>query len=207
MAYTNKRFTRVVVFIVAVALVAGAAFAVIRTTSSASPKRISIPAFLGVGAAPTVAQPFGPSAKQVSLADATSALGAPVILPHSALAPQKDVGATWMNSLSNSSTGESSVSVAVTFPADQLDIRYVRPAYSDPLANYESFVKAYPTGDQVISLHGQPALTQTSTHSNGTPWSSVEFVSRGTIISVMGYANVSKLEGIANAILNRAASS
>lgn len=43
-------------------------------------------------------------------------------------------------------TGESSVAVAVTFPSQSLAIRYLRPAYSDPLSHYENFVKAYRQG-------------------------------------------------------------
>jgi hypothetical protein len=62
---------------------------------------------------------------------------------------------------------------------------------------------AFPDGAKVISLNGVPALVQTSTRPDGPTWNAVEFVQEGTIIVVMGNANESTLEGVAQSIVNQ----
>lgn len=118
-----------VLLICAVAAAAGT-FALVRATSH--PANAQDP---GKGPATdlTLARPLPPSARQVSLSDAASALGGPIVLPSSGQVTPADVGAVWLNQLPDNTT---SPAVAVTFPAQGLVVEYTRPALTDPLTNY-----------------------------------------------------------------------
>ena len=134
---------------------------------------------------------------QVSLGRAANVLGASLTLPDSAQAP--GVGAVWSSRAAHSPVGQS---VAVTFPSQGFDVRYTRPVpYQDPLANYESYVHSTPSA-QVVYLDGVPTLTDTSSRPDGSTWNSVEFVSHGTMIAVMGTADQSTLQNAAQSILS-----
>lgn len=183
---------------------AAATFALVRLgmTSPAQQRQLlDFPA--GPAQLLTVGRPLPTAASQVSLAHASSVLGAPVTLPDSAQASSSDVGAVWTSRLTHSEAGES---IAVTFPSQGFAVRYTRPAYSDPLADYESYVQNTPTA-QVVYLDGVPALTDTSTRPDGSTWGFVEFVDHGTVIAVMGTASETILQAAAKSILNRDASS
>jgi hypothetical protein len=94
-------------------------------------------------------------------------------------------------------------SVAVTFPSQGFAVRYTRPVpYQDPLANYESYVQSTPSA-QVVYLDGVPTLTDTSSRPDGSTWNSVEFVSHGTMIALMGTADQSTLQDAARSILSQ----
>lgn len=192
------------VLVVGVIAVALATFGAIRLTSSPVPKRLPISEPLGPGWVPTVARPLPPSASQVSMADASGALGGPVTLPDSAQVSPSDASSVWMASAGSPATGERRVTVAVTFPSKALDVRYSRPAYPDPLANYQNFVKAYPDS-KIIYLGRVPALVQTSRRPDGSSWDAVELVRDGTVISVMGSADEPTLQGAAQSIAGRTA--
>lgn len=201
MRLRDSPFARVMMLAACVAVAAAATFGVVRALSSPASTSTSSP-LLGIGPAPTVAHPLPPSAQQVSATAASSALGASLTLPRSASVSPSEAGAFWLAS-AHASDGESRVSVAVTFPSHAFAVRYTRPAYPDPLANYQSFVNAYPNGSQLIYLHGVPALLQTSTRPDGSTWDAVEFVKGGTIIVVMGNAQEAALQSAAQSIVDQ----
>jgi hypothetical protein len=151
------------------------------------------------GAVATMDHPLGGFGQPVSSTAAVSALGGPVTLPDTARVTPSDAGAFW--AATTSSDGESSVSVAVTFPAQGLIIQYLRPPIPHPLANFQSFVRDNP-GSSVIDLNGTPAraIAQTPDPSS---WGSIEFVAGGTTIAVMGQADEATLQPVAQSILDR----
>jgi hypothetical protein len=147
---------------------------------------------IGVGYSATVACPI-PGASQVSLAQAAAVLGKPFALP-----ARTGIEAVWSSRTVHSSTGQS---VAVTYPSPGFAVRYTTPVpYTDALANYESYVRSAP-GARVVYLDGVPALIEASTR-----WTSVEFVSNGTMIALMGTADRAVMENAARSILAQAGS-
>jgi hypothetical protein len=169
-------------------------------TGGGTPANQRGPGSLGVSSLPTVDRPLPAGSSKVSLARAGSVLGAPLTLPNTARASLADVGAVWSSRAAHSPEGES---VAVTFPSAGYVVRYTRPVpYQDPLANYQNYVQSTPSA-QVVYLNGVPTLTDTSSGPDGSTWTSVEFVSDGTMIVVMGTADQSTLQNAAQAILNQ----
>jgi hypothetical protein len=155
------------------------------------------------GAVATLARPLGGFGQQVSLATAVSELGGPVTLPDSAQVKPSDAGAVW--AATASSQGESSVSVAVTFPAQGFIIQYLRPPIPDPLSNFQGFVKDSP-GSQVIYLNGGVPARAIAQTSDPSSWGSIEFVAGGTTILVMGQTDQATLQSVAQSILDRVGS-
>ncbi len=196
--HSSKR----VKYYAAIALACTAAvIAAVSLTDGRTPANQLGSSALGVSSLPTVARPLPAGSSQVSLGRAANVLGASLTLPDSAQAP--GVGAVWSSRAAHSPVGES---VAVTFPSQGFDVRYTRPVpYQDPLANYESYVHSTPSA-QVVYLDGVPTLTDTSSRPDGSTWNSVEFVSHGTMIAVIGTADQSTLQNAARSILNQAAS-
>jgi hypothetical protein len=155
---------------------------------------------LGVSSLPTVDRPLPAGSHQVSLPQAANVLGASLTLPNSARVSSADAGAVWSSRAAHSPVGGS---VAVTFPSQGFAVRYTRPVpYQDPLANYESYVQSTPSA-QVVYLDGVPTLTDTSSRPDGSTWNSVEFVSHGTMIALMGTADQSTLQDAARSILSQ----
>ena len=150
---------------------------------------------------PTLARPLLPPAHQVGLADATSAFGAPVVLPNTALVQPSDAGPVWEGSSGASTT------VAVTYPSQGVMIIYIRPApFSDPVTTYQGFTQSLP-GSRVVQLNGTPAwvLPQNS-DDTGANFGAVLFEVNGSEVRVMGHNDEATLEGIAQSILSRSAS-
>jgi hypothetical protein len=107
-----------------------------------------------------------------------------------------------VNTLRGETRADTSTAVAVTFPAQGLEVQYLRPPLVHPLANFNESLKQEP-GSQVRYLdNGVPAL---ATAANGNGWGSVEFVTGGTIITVMGPTlSEAFAQSIAQSILDRA---
>jgi hypothetical protein len=152
---------------------------------------------------PNVEHPLA-GGKQIPLAGASSALGASVVLPNTSTVSPADAGTTWTASLHEAATGDSSATVAVTFPRQGIIIDYTRPVpYADPQANYAGFADGHPDLAQAIDLNGVPALAiAQNSNSFGSNVGSVEFVTNGTKIVVMGHYNRAALTGIAASILS-----
>jgi hypothetical protein len=157
---------------------------------------------MGPGPEVTLARPLGGFVgSQMSLANASSALGAALTLPDSPTVRASDAGPVWA-----ASGRDGNVSVAVTFPKQGLIVLYERPAMSDPLSNFQSFVKDSP-GSQVAYLSASVPALSIPELPDGSNWGSVEFVSGGTIIAVLGHNDEATLEGVANSILDRSTAS
>lgn len=185
-----------------------------RGTSSGSPTgptgptgAIGSTGALGPTGAPTWARPLlgPPHAKPVSLSDAATALGGPVVLPDTTQVTPSDVGGVWMFELPTAgpTAGSSGVAVAVTFPSQGLIIRYERPPIPDPLKFVQSEVKSWP-GSHAISLNSLPALAIPA-NPNGSNWGAITFVVGETTIVVMGHSSEAFLQGVAQSIVDQAA--
>lgn len=151
---------------------------------------------------PTLARPLLPPAHQMSLADATSAFGAPVVLPSTTLVQPSDVGPVWEGS------GGPTTTVAVTYPTQGVMIIYMRPApFSDPVTAYQGLTQSLPES-HAVQLNGTPAwvLPQNS-DDTGANFGAVLFQVNGSEVRVMGHNDEATLEGIAQSILARTPSS
>jgi len=144
-------------------------------------------------APPTLALPLGPAAKRIPLTGAAAAFGGRVVLPRSPFVRRTDAGAVW----------SAARAVAVTFPAQGLVVRYERPAPSDPLASFEDFQRGSGGRSSVILLNGAWAL-ETLSPTGSARWSSVAFVAKGALVSVLERGSSAHLRHVANSILGRA---
>lgn len=151
------------------------------------------------GPTPTFSHPLGPAARRIRLVDASSTLGAPVVLPYRGLAHLAEVGAAWGEIESERRA------IAVTFPSKGLILRYERPAYPRSLTNYESFLRGRGSSASVVYLNGAPGLEITKMRGRST-WTSVEFNVRGTIVVVTARGSGVHLQRIAKSILYRSRS-
>ena len=193
----------VIAFALIVAVAGAVTFVASRSYTTSPPSVLSGP--LGPLDAPTLERPLAPEAVKVTLAQASRKLGGPVTLPDSPIVKASDAGAVWAASF-NAGKPDAEVAIAVTFPARDLIIRYGRPAMADPLSTYESAMQDTP-GSKVIYLRaGTPAMAIAALP-DSSGWGSIEFVSGGTVIVVMGHDDEATLERVANSILARGAAS
>jgi hypothetical protein len=149
-----------------------------------------------------------PAPRQVVTADASSALGAPVVLPETSLVQPSDVAQTSALACPSQPTTETPCQVTVTFPSltihyVPLTIRYLRPASADPNTAYASVVKQI-KGSKIISVGGVPALFVPGPAGSYPSW--IEFVSNGTDITVQGNYNEATLQAVAQSIIDRSGS-
>jgi len=189
------------VLLVCAAGAAAGAFALVRGASP--PAKTGISGVVGPGAPSTLARPMGPGAKQVSLSEAASALGGPVVLPNTTEMMASDVGAVWMYQSHGDTVGDTSTSVAVTFPSQDVYVLYARPSIAEPLVSYKQLVSQAP-GSQVVYLNGGVPALAIAQLPDGSNFGSVKFVADGTTIIVLGHSSESSLQGIAQSILDRA---
>jgi hypothetical protein len=163
---------------------------------------------VGPGGPMTLDHPI-PGGVKVSLSDAESALGGPIVLPDTAEVTSSDVGAVWMDRQSAlGPTGSASeggdTGVAVNFPVQGLIVRYERPTLPDPLAYFRKIVSQSP-GFKVIWLsNGVPALA-IDLLPDGSNWGVIEFVAGGTTVTVTGHRDEAYLRDVAQSILDRTA--
>jgi hypothetical protein len=110
-----------------------------------------------------------------------------------------------VNAFHGETSADDTAAIAVTFPAQGLEVQYLRPPIAHPLANYKGFVSQAP-GSQVIYLDGDvPALAIAA---DGSGWGSVEFVTGGTTITVMGPTlSEASAQSIAQSILDQTTAS
>jgi hypothetical protein len=196
---TTSRGRSQLVLIGLLVLAAGLAFVGVQLARPSSPDTSTMsPELPG----PTLARPLLPPAHQVALADATSAFGAPIVLPNTTLVEPSNAGPVWEGSSGTSTT------VAVTYPSQGVMIIYIRPApFSDPVAAYQGFTQSLPES-QVVQLNGTPAwLLPQNSDDTGANFGAVLFEVNGTEVRVMGHNDAATLEGIAQSILARASSS
>ena len=183
--------TRLVLAVGALALASAAAaasFAVFGSNGT-RPHPLPIPSVSTGGA------PLG----SIPLAAASSRLGAPVVLPETALVQPADAAAT-VRAVGVRGTA---VEVSVSFPAPKLTISYIRPAPDDPLAGYRADVKQSNSGAQIVALGGTPALFVPQ-QETAPSW--IEFVTGGTAVVVQGNHDEATLETVAQSIVDRSRS-
>lgn len=150
---------------------------------------------------PTIQNPLLPPASQVTLAQASSAVGSALVLPSTPVVQPSDAGPVWV-----AGSGEAKTA-AVTFPALGLIVEYLRPApYADPQTGYEQMAQGL-NASQVADLSGTPALVvQQDSDQTGANFGVVAFEVNGAEIRVMGHDDSSTLEQIAQSILSRSGS-
>lgn len=151
---------------------------------------------------PTLAHPLV-DAKQVSLAEATKAFGAPIVLPDTALVAPSDAGAVWLQS---QLPGDPAAAIA--FPGPQIIVQYLpNQSPEAPLAQYTAMAKGL-SDAQVVDLGGVPALAiAQNSDSTGANFGSIEFVIGGTQIAVLGHYDEETLQAVAQSIVDRSGSS
>jgi hypothetical protein len=190
------RATRTALLAVALLSSASLAFVIVQVTRPAAGTAPSLR--LGLPG-PTLQDPLGSGEQQTTLAAASTALGASIVLPSTSSVQASDAGAIWQI------TGSSGTMIAVTFPSQGLMVEYRRPVpYSDPSTEYQGLTQSV-ASSQVINLNGTPAfLIPQNSDSTGANFGVVLFEVNGTEVRVMGHNNNATLEAIAQSILDRA---
>ena len=148
---------------------------------------------------PTLAHPLV-GAEEVSLADATKAFGAPIVLPDTALVGPSDAGAVWLQS-----HVPGIHAVAIAFPGPQIIVWYLPNELTGaPLAEYTAIAKGL-SGAHVVDLGGVPGLAiAQNSDSTGANFGSLGFVIGGTEIVVLGHYDDATLRSIAQSIVDQA---
>jgi hypothetical protein len=149
-----------------------------------------------------------PAPSQVATADASSVLGAPVVLPETSLVQPSDAAPMSSAACPSQPTTEIPCQMTVMFPSltihyVPLTIRYLRPASADPSTSYANVAKQV-KGSKIISLGGTPALFVPGPPGAYPSW--IEFVSNGTDITVQGNYDEAALQAIAQSIADRSGS-
>jgi hypothetical protein len=149
-----------------------------------------------------------PFPEQVTLADASSALGAPVVLPDTEAVHPADAAPTAETACLAEPSEAVPCQVTVEFPTlakyyVPLTIRYLRPAQADPAALYENIAKQV-KGAEIVSLNGVSALFVPGSNLTYPSW--IEFVGGGTDVTIQGIDDKAVLVSMAQSILDRTSS-
>jgi hypothetical protein len=174
---------------------------VVATTGGGAPA-----ARFGIGGPWSPVNPL-PRGHRVSLEAAGTALGAPMPLPHDRLANRSLMGPITL-ATGGHVHGRRDTVVAISYPASHLAVEYETPVpYADPAANYRGYVAdnreaGLPRHSAYVgSVAGRPALViHLRVDSTRTNPASVEFVSGGISIVVVGYQPAPELLRIAGSI-------
>ena len=146
-----------------------------------------------------------PPAKQIALRDASAALGAPVVLPNTALVTPSDASQVWEQCHISVNDRCTAMAVWVKFPAQGVTVRYTPGAYGDPLRMYQGVAQSDGDRAKVVRLSSVPVLMipEVPKHPVSTAtW--IEFALNGITISVEGhYADPSPLEAVAQSIIDQ----
>jgi hypothetical protein len=154
----------------------------------------------GLEAPLTLEQPL-PGGTQISLADAAATLGGPVVLPNFAMAKSSNIGSVWARTVPGHE-----YDIAITFPSAGVIVQYDRPVpYPEPTAQmYKTEASQSPDSMSVTDLSGVPALaTRQNSDQPGTNFGSIEFVTGGTRVAVLGHYDEATLKSIAQSIVDQ----
>jgi hypothetical protein len=148
---------------------------------------------------PAVDHPLAPGAKQVSLSDAAAVLGAPIVLPDTALVGPAEAGPVWV----------ADHTAAVTFPSRGMFIDYTSlPPSKNPRATYQAIAQQDPHSFKTIDLNGSTALAvRQNSDDTGHNFGGVIFVISGLEIRVFGHYDEATLQTVAQSIVRRAGAS
>lgn len=157
-----------------------------------------------LGSGPTLAHPLV-CAHRTTLAAASADLGAPVILPNSALVKPSDAEAAWTSPMDKQSVEKT---VAVTFPSQGVIVQYTRPAPSNgSAAHFQAVAQGIPMAKVIRLAGGVPAMAVKQnvdqTHAN---FGLIAFNVGGSEIRVMGHYGRATLQRVAQSILERSSS-
>ncbi len=149
-----------------------------------------------------------PSPVQTPLADASSVLGAPIVLPDTESVHPADAAPTATTECPPQPSTTVPCQVTVEFPAlatyyVPLTIRYLRPAQADPVATYRNIAQQV-NGAKIVSVSGVSALFVPGYGTTYPSW--IEFAAGGTDITVQGIYDETTLEAMAQSILDRSGS-
>ncbi len=148
----------------------------------------------------TVARPLPqPTAKEVSLDDASAALGEAIVLPDTSFVGPSDLGSVWVDG-----TGTpADTAAAVTFPSQGIFIVY-RGGYTYSDSGYRAIAAQDLRSFQTISLNGRTALAvKQNSDQTGHNFGGVIFALKGLEIRVFGHYGEAKLLPIAQSIIDR----
>jgi hypothetical protein len=162
--FASRRSSRRLVLAAAIAVLAALAASLIGVFAFAGSSSHSAGSHVPGAAIPVPPQP-------IPLADASAALGAPVVLPDTPLLDASEVGGV-TKECAASGDQESGCVVSIDFPARRVSISYGRygPPYTDPLPDYEASVAdvTFPNRE-IVYLGGIPAyLTPKGDESPGS---------------------------------------
>lgn len=151
---------------------------------------------------------YFPPGKRIRLADASAALGAPVVLPDTPLAKASEAGPAWTERSCPARASRSHSLYAcwlwISFPAAGLSVGYLRPPmYVGTGKEWRLQARLYGAGARTVDLNGARALAIAA----AAPYpASVEFDLRGTRIVVIGGRDVAALQAVARSIVDRSRS-
>jgi hypothetical protein len=149
----------------------------------------------------TVARPL--AGAEVTLADASAAIGRPIVLPDTSFVSPADLGHAWVSGTFPN------VTVAVNFPSRGLFIQYTAPPpLADMSASYKEIAQQDPHSFQTIDLNGGTALAvKQNSDETGHNFGGVAFVLDGLEIRVFGHYDEPTLQSIAQSIVDRESAS
>ena len=142
---------------------------------------------------------------KVALADASSVLDAPVVLPDTEAVHPSDAAPTAETECLPEPSETVPCQVTVEFPSlakyyVPLTIRYLRPVQADPGTLYRNIANQV-KGAKVVSLNGVSALFVPGSNLTYPSW--IEFAAGGTDVTVQGIDDETTLEAMAQSILDR----
>lgn len=150
---------------------------------------------------PTLAHPLG--GDEVSLGDAENVFGGRIVLPDTPQVGPADVGKVWLTPSYGPTLRRINAVVAVTFPAAGVWVDYERGVnvYADDVLLEYQEIAHQNTGFAVINLHGVPALAHART--DQASYGGVTFSVEGMRVSIIGRADLSTMEAMAQSIVDR----
>ncbi|MGH3139853.1 MAG: hypothetical protein ACRDQE_08970 [Gaiellales bacterium] len=177
-------------------------------TRAVDPGSEAPPVQIRTGPPFSLGHPGGPFARRVFLSFAEARFPAAITLPDVASDNHQNIGAVWADVIPRAGGRRVVHAVTVVFPRAGVAVQYATPvAYPDPESNYRGYVSEGKPGDAaVIDLNGTPALL---IHYRDDPTrdpGSVEFVSNGVVIAVIGRRPDAALTAVATSIQRQARS-
>jgi hypothetical protein len=150
-----------------------------------------------------------PRPAELSLSDASTTLGAPIVLPKTQLVQPSDAARLASVACRPEGTAATPCQVTVGFPSLKvhyvpLTIRYLRPVRANLAASYNDVIRQI-KGAKFISIAGEQALFVPRLQGAYPGW--LEFVAGGTDVTAQGNYDEATLRAIAESILTQAVAS
>lgn len=170
------------------------------------PGREAAPVPFRTGQPFSLKHPAGMFARRVSFSFAEARFPAGIVLPNLAAANRGSVGTVWADVRRSAGGGRVAHGVTIVFPRAGVAVEYTTPvAYPDPESNYRGYVSEGNPGEAaVIDLNGTPALLIHHRDDATRDPGSVEFVSDGVVIAVIGWRPDAVLRAVATSIQRQA---